>query len=82
MVIEGGREGGRDGGREGHQMPLALDVPQVQLVIIIIVTVQSCVSIGCNLDCGPDGHCISPGTCRCSLRPYVYIGRCPTRKYY
>ena len=30
---EGGREGG---GREGHQMSLAVDFPQVQLVYIII----------------------------------------------
>ena len=33
---EGGREGGRDGGTDGHQMPLAVDFPQVQLVYIII----------------------------------------------
>ena len=35
---EGGREGVREGGwedgREGHQMPLAVDFPQVQLVTI------------------------------------------------
>ena len=28
------REGGWEGGREGHQMPLAVDFPQVQLVYI------------------------------------------------
>ena len=29
-------EGGREGGRDGHQMPLAVDFPQVQLTYLCL----------------------------------------------
>ena len=52
---EGGKEEGREGGREKHQMPPAVDSPQVQLVMIIIMLTlgidlyKSEIQSSCNL---------------------------------